>query len=171
MIANSLGRAQRYFPERTALVSDGARWTFRELHERVARIVGALTRHGFKAGDRIALLLPNEPDYIELVYACAWLGVIAIPLNTRLSAVEIDHVLGDSSPPGLMRHSSLPVPTVQVSWQRVLDEEPLDLQSDSCPDPIYDPQAVLALISLALDSSAVAIASTPPINLELLPIT
>ena len=39
----------------------------------------------FKAGDRLAILLPNEPDYIELVYACAWLGVTAVPLNTRLS--------------------------------------------------------------------------------------
>ena len=75
-----------------------------------------------------------------------WLGVIAVPLNTRLSAVEIDHVLADASPRGLIRHSSLPVPTVQLPWQRVLDEEPLDVSGDSCPDPIYDPEAILALI-------------------------
>ena len=144
--ANSLGRAQRYFPERTALVSDGARWTFRELHERVARTVGALTRHGFKAGDRIALLLPNEPDYVELVYACAWLGIIAIPLNTRLSPKEIDGVLADAEPRGLIRHSTLPVPTEEISWRVVLDQEPLDVQSDSYADPLYDPNAILALI-------------------------
>jgi len=35
---------------------------------------------------------------------------------------------------------------VQVPWQRVLDKEPLELQSDSCPEAIYDPDAVLALI-------------------------
>ena len=45
-----------------------------------------------------------------------------------------------------IRHSSLPVPTVQLSWQLVLDEEPLDVRGDSYPDPIYDPQAVLALV-------------------------
>jgi long-chain acyl-CoA synthetase len=94
----------------------------------------------------LALLLPNERDYIELVYACAWLGVIAVPLNTRLSAMEIDHVLTDAGPRGLIRHSSLPIPTVQLSWQRVLDEEPLDVPSDSCPEAIYDPEAVLSLI-------------------------
>src|SRR5437899_2460346 len=83
---HSLGRAARYYPERTALASGGTRSTFRELHERVARIATALSRHGFEAGDRLVMLLPNEPEYIELVYACAWLGVIAVPLNTRLSA-------------------------------------------------------------------------------------
>ncbi len=142
----SLGRAARYFPERMALVSNARRSTFRELDARVRRVAGALTRHGFKAGDRLALLLPNEADYIEFVYACAWLGVVAVPLNTRLSAVEIDRVLTDANPRGLIRHSSLPVPTVQVSWQVVLDQDPLDIQSDSIPDPIYDPHAILALI-------------------------
>jgi long-chain acyl-CoA synthetase len=92
------------------------------------------------------MLLPNESEYIELVYACAWLGVIAVPLNTRLSAIEIDHVLADASPRGLIRHSSLPAPTVRPLWERVLDEEPLDVEAGSPPDPIYDPSAVFALI-------------------------
>ena len=143
---HSLGRAARYFPERTALAANGTRSTFRELHDRVGRITAALTKHGFKAGDRLALLLPNEPDYIQLVYACAWLGVTAVPLNTRLSVKEIDGILGDAKPRGLIRHSSLPVPTAQLSWQLVLDQEPLDLRSDSVPDPSYDPDAILALI-------------------------
>src|ERR1700757_379791 len=135
---HSLGRAARYFPKRTALVANGTRSTFRELHARVGRIAAALSKHGFKTGDRLALLLPNEPDYIELVYACAWLGVTAVPLNTRLSVKEIDGILSDAQPHGLIRHSSLPTPTVKVSEQRVLDQEPLDLKSESVSDPIYD---------------------------------
>ena len=144
----SLGRAARYFPERTALVCGETkmRSTFRELHDRVTRIAAALTKHGFKTGDRLALLLPNETEYIELVYACAWLGLIAVPLNTRLSVKEIDGILTDAQPHGLIRHSSLPRPTAQVSWQLVLDQDPLDVQSGSIPDPIYDLNAILALI-------------------------
>jgi len=142
----SLGRSARYFPDRAALASGGKRATFRELHARVGRIAAALTKHGFKAGDRLAILLPNEPDYIQLVYACAWLGVTAVPLNTRLAAKEIDGIFTDAQPRGLIRHSSLPVPTAQVPWQLVLDQDPLDVQSDSIPDPIYDPNAILALI-------------------------
>ena len=143
---HSLGRAARYYLERTAFASGGTRSTFRELHDRVATIAAALSKRGFGVGDRLALLLPNEPEYIELVYACAWMGVIAVPLNARFSAVEIDRVLTDASPRGIIRHSSLPVPTVQLSWQLVLDEESLDSRSDSYPEAIYDPEAVLALV-------------------------
>jgi long-chain acyl-CoA synthetase len=144
--AHSLGRAARYHPERLGLASEGRRSTFRELHERIAGIATALRECGLATGDRLALLLPNEADYLELVYACAWLGIIAVPLNTRLSPREIDRVLLDATPRGLIRHSSLPAPTVKVGWQRVLDKEPLEARSDSCPDAIYDPNAVLALI-------------------------
>jgi long-chain acyl-CoA synthetase len=143
---HSLSWAARYWPERTALTSGGKGSTFRELHDRVAIIAAALSRHGFVAGDRLAILLPNESEYIELVYACAWLGVIAVPLNTRLSTTEINHVLADASPRGLIRHSSLPVPTVQLSWQLVLDEQLWDLSDDSPPRSVYDPGAILALV-------------------------
>src|SRR5438094_10399868 len=83
---HSLGRAARYFAGRPALASGGRPSTFRELRDRVASIAAALHRDGFAAGDRLALLLPNEREYIELVYACAWLGVIAVPPTTRLTA-------------------------------------------------------------------------------------
>jgi long-chain acyl-CoA synthetase len=146
MHVHALGRAVRLYPDRVALASGGTRSTFRELHDRVGNISAALRRRGFDRGDRLALLLPNEPDYIELVYACAWLGVIAVPLNARFSAAEIDRVLADASPRGIIRHSSLPVPTAQLTWQLVLDEEPSIIQSDSYPDAIYDPEAILALI-------------------------
>jgi acyl-CoA synthetase (AMP-forming)/AMP-acid ligase II len=146
MYTHSLGRAVRYFPERAAIGSDGKRWSFRQLHDRVAGIVAALSGDGFKCGDRLALLLPNEPRYLELIYACAWLGVTAIPMNARLSVAEIDRILTDANPRGMIRHSSLPAPTVQLPWQRVLDKKPLDAAGASCPDPIYDPDAILALI-------------------------
>ena len=66
---HSLGRAVRFYPNRTALVSAGRRSTFRELHDRVGGIAASLSKHGFGVGDRLALLLPNEADYIELIYS------------------------------------------------------------------------------------------------------
>jgi long-chain acyl-CoA synthetase len=143
---HSLGRARSYYPERTAFASSEERSTFRELHDRVGRIAAALTNHGFRKGDRLGLLLPNEREYVELVYACAWLGVIAVPLNTRLSGEEIDHVLIDAAPHGLIRDSSLAAPSVELPGQLVIDKEPLDLGNDSFPADVYDPDAVFALI-------------------------
>jgi long-chain acyl-CoA synthetase len=143
---HSLARALRYYPENIAFASGGNYLTFRKLHERVGRIAAALNKHGFKAGDRLALLLPNELEFIELVYACAWLGLIVVPLNTRLSEKEIDHVLVDATPHGLIRHSSLAVPTVQLPWQRIIDTEPFEFEGDSDPRAVYDPDAVFTLI-------------------------
>src|SRR2546421_12611521 len=110
---HSLGRAARYFAGRPALASGERRSTFRELRDRVARIAAALHGHGFAAGDRLALLLPNEREYIELVYACASLGVIAVPLNTRLAAGRHDHRPSHAMPRGPFRHSSLPLPSLR----------------------------------------------------------
>jgi len=143
---HSLGRALRFYPGRTALLREGRLLSFRELHARVEGIAATLTSHGFGVGDRFALLLPNGPDYIELMYACSMLGVIAVPLNTRLSTKEIDRVLEDARPRGIVRHSSLAVPGVQLSWQQVIDEEPLPIRNDPAPKVFYDPEAVLGLI-------------------------
>src|SRR5262249_15785647 len=120
--------------------------SFQELHNKVKMLAVDLTLAGFQPGDRLALLLPNEPEYIQLIYACSWLGLIAVPINTRLSVEEIDGILADSSPSGLVRHSSFPRPETRVRWEIVLDETHLNGRNGSCPDPLYDPEAILALI-------------------------
>ena len=144
--AHSIARAARYYPELVALSVGGKRLSFRELHQRIEQIAAELHRLGFKAGDRLAIHLPNESEYLELIYACSRLGVVVVPLNTRYSAHEIDLALEDANPRGLVRHSSLPKPGAHLEWQRVLDEEPFEAWSGSCPDVFYDPDAVLALI-------------------------
>ena len=143
---HSIGRAARYYPDLVALSVRGNRLTFLELHQRIERIAAALHQLGFRAGDRLAVLLPNESEYLVLIYACSRLGVIVVPLNTRYSAQEIDLVLSDAKPRGLVRHSSLPKPGVKIEWERVLDEEPFESSAASCPDMFYDPDAILALI-------------------------
>src|SRR5258708_2129572 len=126
MYVHSVERAVRDYPDRPALSLRDHRLSFQELHDYVTRLAAALFLAGFKAGDRLALLLPNGPEYIQFVYACSRLAIIVVPINSRLSAVEIDHILEDASPRGLVRHSSLPVPGAHVPWQLVLDKEHLD---------------------------------------------
>src|SRR5262245_58544445 len=143
--AYALGRGSREYGDRTACIAGDVRLTFRELEQRVGKLAAALRARGLAPGDRLALLLPNGVEYIELIYACAWLGVVAVPLNTRLSVVEIDRVLADAQPRGLIRHSSLPVPGAAVPWEVVLDREPLDVDAAVRPQPIDAADAMLAL--------------------------
>jgi acyl-CoA synthetase (AMP-forming)/AMP-acid ligase II len=143
---HSVGRAARFYPDRVALAPDGDSITFRELHNRVQGTAGALRSEGFGVGDRLALLLPNGPGYLQLIYACSLLGTIAVPINTRLAATEIDHVLEDARPRGIVRHSSLPSPGVELPWHWILDKESLEPRSGEPPNIFYDAQAPLALI-------------------------
>ncbi len=144
---HSVGRAVQYFPQHTALLRDGQAVTFLELDVRVRRIAAALRHRGFLGGDRLALLMPNGADYIELVYACSLLGVIAVPINTRYAGAEIDRLLEDARPHGLIRHSKLPAPTVQPDWECVIDLEPLnEINEQPYKGEFYDRDAILALL-------------------------
>ncbi len=81
--------------ERVALVFDGRERTHAELHERVARVAGALAARGVKRGDRVAMLLHNGLEFPETMLACHRLGAIAVPINFRLTQSEIDYILAD----------------------------------------------------------------------------
>ena len=144
---HSVDRALQYFPGHSALLRDDRALTFLELDVRVRRIAAALRRRGFLNGDRLALLMPNGSDYIELVYACSLLGVIVVPINTRYAGAEIGRLLEDSQPRGLIRHSKFPVTAVRLEWEHVVDLASLD---DAKEEPyvgeFYDPDAILVLL-------------------------
>ncbi len=144
---HSVGRALQYFPQHTALLRDGQAITFLELDVRVRRIAAALRRRGFLGGERLAFLMPNGTDYIELVYACSLLGVIAVPINTRYAGAEIDRLIEDAQPHGLIRHSKFPAPAVSVDWEHVIDLAPLDDgEEEPYTGEFYDPEAILVLL-------------------------
>jgi long-chain acyl-CoA synthetase len=144
---HSVGRALQYFPQHTALLRDGHAVTFLELDVRVRRIAAALRRRGFLSGERLAFLMPNGADYIELVYACSLLGVIAVPINTRYAGAEIDRLLEDARPRGLIRHSKFSAPTVRLEWEHVIDLDPLDdAEEELYAGEFYDPDAILVLL-------------------------
>jgi len=144
---HSIGRALQYFPHHTAVLRGGQPFTFLELDVRVRKLAAALRRRGLRSGDRLAFLMPNGVDYIELVYACSLLGAIVVPINTRHVGAEIDQLLDDSQPRGLIRNSKFPAPTLRTDWEHVIDLEPLD-EIDEHPytEEFYDPNAILVLL-------------------------
>ena len=144
---HSVGRALQYFPQYTALLRNGQRVTFRDLDLKVRRIAAALRGRGLQSGERLALLMPNGVDYIELVFACALLGVIAVPINTRYAGAEIDRLLEDSQPRGLIRYSKCLVPTARTDWELVIDCEPFgEIDGPPHEGEFYDPDAILVLL-------------------------
>lgn len=84
--------------DRVAYIDDlgGTETTYRQLEERTNRLASALSAHGVQRGDRVALLLLNSPQMMELYLALAKLGAIAVPVNFRLHPSEVAYVLEDS---------------------------------------------------------------------------
>ncbi len=76
-------------PHALALTIGEQRWTYAELNELVNRACGWLEELDVPAHGRVGLLMGNSLAYVCLVYAVARLGHTLVPLNTRLTAVEL----------------------------------------------------------------------------------
>ena len=85
-------------PEREAYVDGdgGERLTFAELNARSNRTANAFRAAGIEKGDRVALLLMNSPEFVELFFALGKIGAVVVPLNWRLVADELEFILKDS---------------------------------------------------------------------------
>jgi long-chain acyl-CoA synthetase len=97
-IAHHLRRAARAHGERPA-VARGARvlLDYAALGDRAARIgAGLRTRLGLSTGDRVALVLRNCPEYLELLYGCWYAGLLPVPTNAKLHPSELAHILDHS---------------------------------------------------------------------------
>lgn len=73
-----------------------AKFTYRELNEHVNRLANALTAMGVKKGDRVALYLPNCPQYVIGYYAILKLGAIVAPNNPLYVARELEFQVNDA---------------------------------------------------------------------------
>jgi len=88
-------------PTHAALIDlgSGRHFTYASLDGRVARLAGYLRdRRKIRRGDRVAVLAHNCSEHFELMFACARLGAIYLPLNWRLTIPELAYILRDAEP-------------------------------------------------------------------------
>jgi long-chain acyl-CoA synthetase len=84
-------------PQAEAIVEvGGERVTYRQLWERAARVAGGLRRLGIRAGDRVAIRLPNGLDWCLAFFGAQMAGAVVVPVNTRFSEPEVAYVISDS---------------------------------------------------------------------------
>jgi fatty-acyl-CoA synthase len=85
-------------PNKPAIIFKGAKITYLELHRRANRTACWLQSVGIEKGDRVAVLLNNCPEFLEIYFACCRLGAIFVPINFRSAPPEIDYFLKNSRP-------------------------------------------------------------------------
>lgn len=77
-------------PERTALLFEGARWSFRELDHAVDGACGQLRERGIRPNAHVGIRAPNSAGFVIAVHALMRLGAIVVPINTRLTPSEAE---------------------------------------------------------------------------------
>src|SRR4051812_36475974 len=97
-LSDLIARNAAFSPHKPALIFEGEVLSYRAFFERIEATARALkAEFGVSGGDRVAILSLNRPDYLVLLYACARLGAILVPLNWRLAAAEQMYILSDAA--------------------------------------------------------------------------
>ncbi|OPX11913.1 AMP-binding protein [Mycobacterium sp. AT1] len=92
----ALDRASAIVPTNEALVTGDSRITFDELRTAVDETAGALLASGVDKGDHVAICLGNGIPWATLFLAITSIGAVAVPVNTRFQAAELEYVLRQS---------------------------------------------------------------------------
>ncbi|OGP88516.1 MAG: hypothetical protein A2156_03580 [Deltaproteobacteria bacterium RBG_16_48_10] len=96
ILTETLKKAQKFFPQKQAIVCGEKRWTYQEFYDRIHRLSLCLKRLGVKKGDKVAILLPNCHYFLEAYYGITQIGAASVPINYRLSPGEVAFILQDS---------------------------------------------------------------------------
>ncbi len=143
-LADLADAALARLPEHPALAFEGAVLTSTELGARVRRLAAGLQGWGVRPGDRVAVVLPNCPELLQL-YGALWrAGAAATPALPALTPTEVRHVLTDSEAVLLVtedpRLQGLGVPTLDLAQLRELETAP---EQDPVPRSELDLAALL----------------------------
>ncbi len=96
-LCSLIDRNAAFSPDKTAIAFEGERLSYAAFAARIERTATALKQEfGVGRGDRVAILSLNRPDYLVLLYACARLGAMLVPLNWRLAIAEQLFILADA---------------------------------------------------------------------------
>jgi len=97
-LCSLIERNAAFAPAKPAILFEGKTLTYAAFNARIDQLARALKAElGVGRGDRVAILSLNRPDYLVLLYACARLGAILVPLNWRLAAAEQLFILSDAA--------------------------------------------------------------------------
>jgi fatty-acyl-CoA synthase len=128
-LAQALARAAGRMPAQLAIDGGAECFDYGRLLRRIERAAARLAHeHGVGRGMRVAYLGGNQPDVLTLLFACAELGAVMVPLNTRLAPPEHQALLADCRPALLLHDAGFEaaaralVPTVAGCAPRPLIE-------------------------------------------------
>jgi len=83
-------------PDKVAVIFGEKQYTYKIFNERVNRLANALLKEGVGKGDKVAYLLNNCSEFVEISMALSKIGCLSVPLNFRLKEDEIGYIIANS---------------------------------------------------------------------------
>jgi long-chain acyl-CoA synthetase len=105
-----ISRNAEWYPEKTAIVFEGERLTWRDLDHRINKVSSHLARAGISKGDRVAILSQNCLEYPEIMFGALKAGAVVVPLSTMVQRETVLLQLRDAEPKAIfVAHAHLPL--------------------------------------------------------------
>lgn len=95
-LARLIEDAAQNYADKPALISDNQRINYNQLNRSVNAVAHLLKQTGIAKGDKVALMLPNVPEFVYCYFAAVKLGAVAVTLNTSSTAYELSYLLENS---------------------------------------------------------------------------
>lgn len=127
-----LSESVEKYSGKTAMTFEDRTYTYKELSNKIQSLTVSLKEKGVKKGDRVALMLPNCPQYPISYYAILCAGATVVQINSMYQSDELLHILEDSGAKAIIILEDL-LPVVEkikneISLQSIID---VSLKSDS----------------------------------------
>ncbi|MBD3646408.1 MAG: AMP-binding protein, partial [Pseudomonadales bacterium] len=127
MIVDWIGYNAANQPDKTAIIElpSNRRQTYAEMNDRVGRVADWLVYLGVERGDRVGVLALNSNDTMDIIFATWRIGAIHLALNFRLTASELDYIIGNAEPRVLIydRELQSTVDALTVDIETVVETE------------------------------------------------
>jgi long-chain acyl-CoA synthetase len=165
MLSTLLARHARYLPDKLAVVCGDCRTTFADFNARVNRVANALLALGIRKGDKVATILDNSVELLELYHAAAKTGIVVVPLSPLLRGDGLANLLNDSDSVGLIAQPKM-VPHIDAIRGRlnaIVDDRCLLVDDDRAAG--YQGYHELVASAVSDDPPAVSIDRDDPFNI------
>ncbi len=136
-------------------------WSFEQTLAIAARFAGTLAAAGIRCGDRVALMCGNRAEFMESFLGCAWLGAVAVPINTAARGPQLAHFLQNSGARLLIVEAPLLEALALLDTDRLALEQ-IWLIGGATPVPLPAAFERIAVTSVPPRAAAIAPGATDP---------
>ena len=148
-IAHHIEQGHLLFPEKIALIFEDKYFTYKQLDQLANRVANGLHGLGIKKGDRVALFLPNIPEFVISYLGILKIGAVTVSVNVMLKSAEVSYILSECAAKAII--------TTESQSKHVLEADLPELQHILIAEGSAEKGISLAQLLASASSSAHAV--------------